>query len=138
MDVTLVFYDGLCGLCNRLVRFLLQRDRRNALRFAQLQGEYARRELEPAGYDPHDLDTVIVVAGWQSEHRRILTRSRAVLYATRQLGGAWSILARSAMLIPAPLSDRIYDFVAHHRYRVFGKFDTCPLPRPEWRGRFLD
>jgi predicted DCC family thiol-disulfide oxidoreductase YuxK len=138
VDVTLVFYDGLCGLCNRLVRFLLQRDTRNALKFAQLQGDYAQRELVPHGYDPRDLDTVIVIAGWQSERQRILTKSRAILHATRQLGGVWSILARIAMLVPAPISDGIYDVVARRRYHVFGRLDACPVPRAEWRERFLD
>jgi predicted DCC family thiol-disulfide oxidoreductase YuxK len=135
---TLVFYDGLCGLCNRLVRFLLRHDTGRALRFAQLQGEHAQRELVPHGYDPRDLDTVIVIAGWQSERSRILTRSRAILHATSQLGGVWTMLARIAMRVPAPISDRIYDVVARRRYLVFGRLDACPLPRPEWRGRFVD
>ena len=138
VDVTLVFYDGLCGLCNRLVRFLLLRDRRGVLRFAPLQGEHAQRELVPHGFDPRDLDTVIVIARWQSDQQRILTRSRAVLYAMRRLGGTWSALASIGMLVPAALSDPIYAFVARRRYQVFGRFDACPLPRPEWRNRFLD
>jgi predicted DCC family thiol-disulfide oxidoreductase YuxK len=120
------------------VQFLLPRDRRGALRFAQLQGKVARRELVPHDYDPRDLDTVIVIASWQSGHQRILTRSRAILHALSQLGGTWSALARLGGLIPVTVSDRIYAFIARRRYRVFGKFDACPLPRPEWRSRFLD
>jgi predicted DCC family thiol-disulfide oxidoreductase YuxK len=134
---TLVFYDGLCGLCDKLVQFLLPRDRGGALRFAELQGEVARRELMAHGYDPTDLDTVYVIANWTTPRQRVLTRSRAILHAIESLGGFWSPAARLARLIPAPLADRVYDFVARRRYRVFGKFDACPLPRPEWRDRFV-
>jgi len=138
MGVTLVFYDGLCGLCDHFVQFLLPRDRRGVLRFAQLQGELARRELVPRGFDPRDLDTVIVIAGWGSGRQRILTRSRAILYAGRRLGGVWGALSRIAAVVPASIADRIYSLVARRRYRVFGRFETCPLPRPEWRERFLE
>jgi len=138
MDVTLVFYDGLCGLCDRFVQFLLPRDQRGVLRFAQLQGELARRELPPQGFDPLDLDTVFVIADWHSERPRLLTRSRAVLHAVSRLGGTWGALARVATVVPAAIADPIYGFVARRRYRVFGRFEACPLPRPEWRERFLD
>ena len=135
---TLVFYDGLCGLCDRFVRFLLPRDLRGALRFARLQGELARRELVPHGYDPSELDTVFVIAGWRSANQRILTKSRAVLHAVSRLGGVWGTAARVALVVPAAIADPVYAFVARHRYRVFGQFDACPLPRPEWRQRFVD
>src|SRR5215207_5110385 len=112
VEQTLVFYDGVCGLCNRLVRFLLPRDTAGRLRFAPLQGEHAHRELLSIGHDPADLDTVVVIAGWQSPRRRVLTRSRAVLHATTQLGGAWAAMARIASLVPPSIADRVYAFVA--------------------------
>ena len=136
--MTLVFYDGVCGLCDRFVRFLLARDRRGAFRFAQLQGELARRELEPYGFDPRDLDTVYVIADWGTPARRVLERSRAVLYALAQLGGPWAVLARVAGVFPKPVVDTAYRLVARIRYRIFGRFDVCPVPRPQWRARFLD
>jgi predicted DCC family thiol-disulfide oxidoreductase YuxK len=136
--VTLVFYDGVCGLCDRLVRFLLGRDRRGRFRFAQLQGELARRELGPHGFDPADLDTVYVIAGWGTPDARVLQRSRAVLYALTQLGGPWMLLATAGRVIPTAVADVAYRVVARTRYRIFGRFDVCPVPRPEWRGRFLD
>lgn len=136
--ITLVFYDGVCGLCNRLVQFLLKRDSRGVLRFAQLQGDLARKELVAHGYDPADLDSVFVIADWGSSRQRVLKTSRAVLHASSRLGGAWGIAARIGQIVPTAIADRVYRFVARRRYRVFGKFDACPLPRPEWRERFLE
>lgn len=136
-SMTVVFYDGVCGLCDRLVQFLLARDRRGALRFATLQGDLAQRTLVPAGYDPADLDSVLVIAEYGTPHERVLSRSRAVLYAAAQLGGGWAVLARMARIVPPNLADWVYAAVARRRYRVFGRFDACPLPRPEWRDRFL-
>ena len=134
---TLVFYDGVCGLCNRLVQFLLRRDRRGALRFAELQGEIARRELLPRGHDPADLDSVVVIADWRTPRQRVLTRSEATLHAIERLGGIWSAAAGLGRLVPLPLADALYRFVARRRYRLFGKYQSCPLPRPEWKERFV-
>jgi predicted DCC family thiol-disulfide oxidoreductase YuxK len=136
--ITLVFYDGVCGLCDRFVHFLLSRDAAGTLRFARLQGELAQRELAGHGHDPADLDTVFVIADWQTPRQRVLTRSRAVLHAVGQLGGGWSALARVAHVVPASVADVAYGIIARRRYRLFGRYDACPLPRPEWRERFLD
>jgi predicted DCC family thiol-disulfide oxidoreductase YuxK len=133
-----VFYDGYCGLCDHFVRFLLTRDRAGRIRFATLQGSVARRELLPAGYDPSDLDTVLVIGDYGSPHQRVLTRSRGVLHALAQLGGGWRLLASVGGIIPTRVADMIYAGVARSRYRMFGRFDSCPLPRPEWKDRFLD
>lgn len=136
--MTLVFYDGVCGLCDRFVQFLLARDRHGVFRFAQLQGQLARRELEPRGFDPGDLDTVFVIAGWGTPHGRVLQRSRAVLYTLGELGGMWTVVARIGRAIPTTIADAAYRIVARLRYRVFGRFAVCPVPKPEWRGRFVD
>ena len=133
-----MFYDGYCGLCDRFVRFLLARDTKGRLRFAPLQGALARRELVPAGHDTADLDTVLVIAGYREPGQRVLARSRAVLYAISQLGGPWAALAAAGSVVPVFVADWFYSAVARRRYRLFGRFDTCPLPRPEWRNRFID
>jgi predicted DCC family thiol-disulfide oxidoreductase YuxK len=135
---TVVFYDGYCGLCDRLVQFLLTRDTQGRLRFATLQGAVARQELVPAGHDPTDVDTVLVVARFGEPEQHVLARSRAVLHAVSRLGGFWAALAAVACLVPASIADALYAAVARRRYRIFGRFDACPLPRPEWRERFLD
>ena len=148
---SVVFYDGVCGLCNRLVRFLLRRDRHARLLFAPLQGTLARTVLGRHGYDPTDVDTVYVIADRRAPGRprredsarwggreRVLLKSRAILHALGTLGGAWRVLARVSSLVPVGLADALYDAVAKRRYRTFGKLESCPIPPPEWRGRFID
>ena len=135
---TLVFYDGLCGLCDRFVQFLLPRDPNARLSFATLQGDLARTTLVPRGFDPADLDTVFVVADWKGPRERVLSRSRAVLHAASALGGVWRVLSTLARIVPPPIADAVYGVIARRRYRIFGRYDACPLPRPEWRSRFLD
>jgi predicted DCC family thiol-disulfide oxidoreductase YuxK len=136
--MTLVFYDGMCGLCDRFVQFLLARDPAGRIRFARLQGELAKRELIPEGHNPADLDSVFVIADWQSPRRRVLSRSRAVLHAIGVVGGRWRVMAAMARIVPPAVADVAYGVIARRRYRLFGRFDACPLPRPEWRNRFLD
>ena len=133
-----VFYDGYCGLCDRFVQFLLARDSDARIRFATLQGSVARRELGPGGHDPSELDTVVVIADFGGPGQRVLTRSRAVLHALAQLGGFWSLIAVAGRLVPQRVADAVYNSVARRRYRIFGRLESCPLPRPEWHDRFLD
>jgi predicted DCC family thiol-disulfide oxidoreductase YuxK len=135
---SIVFYDGVCGLCNRLVRFLLRRDRHARLRFAPLQGPLARTELGRHGYDPSDLDTVYVIADRHTPSERVLAKSPAIFHALDSLGGGWRVLARAGSFVPVALADAVYDAVAARRYRTFGKLESCPIPPPEWRARFID
>jgi len=134
----IVFYDGVCGLCNRLVQFLLKHDREGRLRFASLQSDFAAKVLGRHGFDPKDLDTVHVVENYDQPDERVLQRSDAILRAGRELGGFWSASSSIAKVVPRPLRDFVYRLVATNRYRMFGKFDTCMLPDPSQRSRFLD
>jgi predicted DCC family thiol-disulfide oxidoreductase YuxK len=134
----ILFYDGVCGLCNTLVQFLLKHDKRRQLRFASLQSDFAEKVLRRHGFDPKDLDTLHVVENYEQPDERMLQRSDAVLRAARELGGHWSVLAAVAKIVPRPLRDIAYRFVAQNRYRVFGKYETCMLPDPDQRSRFLD
>jgi len=138
MNEPILFYDGVCGLCNRLVQFLLKHDRDGRLRFASLQSDFADKVLRRHGIDPKDLDTLHVVENYQQPTERVLQRSDAVLRASRELGGLWSALAALGKVVPRPLRDVCYRLVAQNRYRVFGKYDTCMLPDPNQRSRFLD
>jgi len=134
----IVFYDGICGLCNRLVQFLLKRDRHDRLRFASLQSDFASRVLSRHGIDPKDLDTVHVVENYQQSNERVLDRSDAILRASRELGGIWKLAASIGRIVPRGVRDLFYRFVANNRYRVFGKYETCILPEPRHRAKFLD
>ena len=134
----IILYDGVCGLCNRLVQFLLKHDKRKQLRFASLQSDFAARVLQRHGFDPKDLDTLHVIENYEQPNERVLQRSDAILRASRELGGFWSVSSSAARVIPRPFRDVVYRFVARNRYRVFGKYDTCMLPEPNQRSRFLD
>jgi predicted DCC family thiol-disulfide oxidoreductase YuxK len=134
----IVLYDGVCGLCNRSVQFLLKHDKGRRFRFASLQSDFAEKVLGRHGLDPKDLDTVHVVENYDQPDERVLQRSDAVLRAGRELGGFWSALSSVARIAPRPLRDLVYRFVATNRYRMFGKYDTCMLPDPNQRSRFLD
>jgi predicted DCC family thiol-disulfide oxidoreductase YuxK len=133
----IVFYDGVCGLCNRLVQFLLKRDRHDRLRFASLQSEFAASLLKRHGLDSRDLDTVYLVLDFKQSSERVLARSDAILYLLRQLGGVWGI-AGLGRVLPKWVRDGIYKIIAGNRYRVFGKYDNCLLPEEEHRHKFLD
>lgn len=133
----IIFYDGVCALCNRLVQFLIKRDKRTRLRFASLQSDFAEQVLKRHGIDPKNLDTVHVVINYDRPEERVLNRSDAILRACSELEGPWSVLATITRIIPRVLRDLIYRFVAEHRYRVFGNYETCMLPDPEQQHRFL-
>lgn len=134
----IILYDGVCGLCNRLVQFLLKHDREGRLRFASLQSDFAAKVLGRHGIDPTDLDTVHVVVNHDQPDERVLQRSDAILRTGRELGGFWGASSSLARVVPRPLRDVVYRLVATNRYRMFGKFDTCMLPDPSQRSRFLD
>jgi predicted DCC family thiol-disulfide oxidoreductase YuxK len=133
----IVLYDGVCGLCNHLVQFLLKRDARDRFRFASLQSEFASRLLTRHGVDPRDLDTVYVVTGYGGATEQLLARSDAILFMLAQLGGVWTLTAVGRVL-PRAFRDAVYKIVARNRYRVFGKHESCMVPEPKHRAKFLD
>ena len=131
----ILLYDGVCGLCNRLVQFVLKRDKAARFRFASLQSDYAARILQQHALDPQDLDTVYVIEVRGSQPK---TRSDAVISVLRSLGGFWSAVATALNICPRPLRDWGYNIVARHRYRIFGKYESCALPEKKYQDRFLD
>ena len=108
------------------------------MRFASLQSDFAARILTRHGIDPKDLDTVQVVVNHERPEEHVLGRSDAILRAGKELGMPWNVLATIARIVPRPLRDVVYRFVARNRYRVFGKYETCMLPDPNQQHRFLD
>ncbi|MBM3773432.1 MAG: DUF393 domain-containing protein [Acidimicrobiia bacterium] len=133
----LILFDGVCGLCDHLVQFVLKRDRRALFRFAALQSRVGREAVAQACSDPSVLTTMYVVADFQSGDRRTLTKSEAALFVADQLGWPWR-LALAARVVTRPVLDRVYDLVACLRYRAFGRFEHCMVPAPEFRQRFLE
>jgi predicted DCC family thiol-disulfide oxidoreductase YuxK len=133
----LVLFDGVCGLCDHLVQFTLQRDQRAVFDFAALQTETGREILRSRGQRPDDLTTFLVVANYQTADRRVLAKSAAALFLLAQLGWPWK-LARLFQPLPHIFGDPVYDLVARNRYRVFGRREQCRLPDAAVRRRFID
>jgi len=134
----IILYDGVCGLCNRLVQFLLNRDSRDRFRFASLQSEFAANILRRHSASPDDLDTMYVVLNYDLPGERIASRSDAAAVALRQLGGGWAALGTALQALPGWIRNWGYNLVARNRYRIFGKYDSCPIPPEKDRLKFLD
>lgn len=133
----IVLYDGVCGLCNHLVQFILKRDKHDRFRFASLQSDFTREVLTRHGIDPDDLDTVYVIKGHAHPDEKLLARSDAILYMLEELGGVWRLMSIGKIL-PRVFRDAVYKIVARNRYRVFGKHESCMLPDPKHRAKFVD
>ena len=130
----IVLFDGVCNLCNGAVNFIIDRDPRGTFRFAALQSDAGRRTLEGLGRSiPDGAPGSIVVV----DDGRLYERSGAVLCIARHMRGAWPLLAGLAV-IPRPLRDALYRWLAARRYRWFGKSDSCRVPTAELRARFLE
>jgi predicted DCC family thiol-disulfide oxidoreductase YuxK len=134
----ILLYDGVCGLCNRLVRFILRHDHGEAFRFSSLQNARAEEILKRHGASAADLDTFYVVSDPGQASERLFARSDAVAYVLRELGGMWRVGGGLWRLLPRALRDALYNLVARHRYRIFGRLDACPLPDPRNSSKFLE
>lgn len=126
-----VLFDGVCNLCNGAVVFIIERDPRARFRFAALQSEAAVALLAATGVRDALPDSMVLV-----EKGRLSVRSQAALRIARGLRFPWWLLS-VFVLLPRRLRDGMYDIVARHRYRWFGKRDACMVPTPELQKRFL-
>ncbi len=135
-----LFFDGECGLCQRLVRLLLRLDHAGRLRFAPLQGAAAQAYLRSHGLPTLDFDTLIFVPDWATRARpEYRVRTAGAIGALRAIGGGVArTLAALIAVFPASVRDAGYRVVGRSRYRLFGPWQPRPLPRPEWAARFLD
>lgn len=126
----IIFFDGYCGLCNRSVDFVLRRDREHRFRFTPLQGLTAARELSET--PPEEL----IHSFWLKDRAGLHKKSAAWLRVCQGLGGLMPLLY-ALILVPRPVRDWFYDLVARHRYKIWGRRDTCRTPTPEERPYFL-
>jgi predicted DCC family thiol-disulfide oxidoreductase YuxK len=133
----LLLYDGVCGLCNSLIQAVLIHDRNRVFHFASLQSDAARAALAPFAGDHHDLTTMYVVRDYRSSAPVLLARGRAALFVAARLGWPWKAAA-ILRILPAAIVNVGYDLVARYRYRLFGKYEQCLMPSPEFRHRFID
>jgi predicted DCC family thiol-disulfide oxidoreductase YuxK len=133
----LVLYDGVCAFCHGSVQFVLPRDRAHRFDFATLQSPTGRRWMETFGRNPNDLDTFVLVSNYRGPAPVIETKARAALSVAGALGLPWRLLTVLRVL-PRSWLDTGYGLIAKYRYRVFGKYDACPIPSAEQRARFVD
>ncbi|MBL8736479.1 MAG: DUF393 domain-containing protein [Planctomycetes bacterium] len=131
-DAPLLLLDGECNLCHGAVQFVLKRDHAQRFRFAALGSTAGREALAAAGAVPPLPDSMVLL------HRgRVRTRSGAALAVARLLPWPWPLWS-VFWIVPYPLRDLLYAFVARNRYRWFGKRASCWVPTPALRARFLD
>lgn len=133
---SIVLYDGLCGMCDGVVQFLLQHDRKDAFRFAPQQGAVAQQMLTRHCLDPATMETICVIEHYDSPRESVSTKSDAALRIARGLGGAWT-LALAALVLPRFFRDACYDLVARNRFRIFGRRTECRVPDPADQHKFL-
>ena len=127
----IVLFDGVCNLCNGLVRFLIQRDKPGRLRLASLQSNAGQALLHWANQPLDDFDTMVLI-----EQGRPYFKSTAVLKIARHLPWPWPLLSL-ALFVPRILRDFCYDIIATNRYRIFGRTETCMLPTADIRAPLL-
>lgn len=127
----IIVFDAGCVLCSGWVQFLLKRDRRKVFRFASMQTPAGAALLKDAGLSVEDLQTILLVDGDRSYQH-----TAAILRIVHQLGWTWRLLWLG-WLVPAPIRDATYRFVARNRYRIFGRREQCFLPSAEDRNRFI-
>lgn len=126
----IVFFDGVCGFCNKSVDLLLKLDDQRTLFFSPIQGETAKRVLPEERRE--NVDTITFFDG-----KTLFYRTTALLQIGKTLGGIWWVFY-PLILLPAQWRDLAYDWFAKRRYRFFGKREACRLPSPDERARFLD
>jgi predicted DCC family thiol-disulfide oxidoreductase YuxK len=129
---SLVLFDGVCNLCNGVVQFVIAHDPHGRFQFGALQSAAARRVIERHGAPDPLPDAIVLV-----EDGRLYTRSTAALRIARRLTFPWP-LAALFLAVPRPLRDWAYAVVAGRRYRWFGRRETCMVPTPELRARFIE
>lgn len=127
----IVFFDGVCGLCNSAVDFILAQDYAGVFRYAPIQGDTAARLLPPEQIV--DMDSMV----YRDRAGAMCTRSDAILRVGLELGGIWKPFALMGLVIPRPIRNAAYNLVAKNRYRWFGKKESCRMPTPEERKLFL-
>ncbi len=127
--MNIVFFDGFCGLCSEFVDFVLKIDKKSQFKFSPLQSEFAGRLLSP-DYT-QDLSTVVIIIDGKT-----FTKAQGVLQLFKKVGGAWSLLSLFRFL-PNFFLNFCYDYIAKHRYLILPKKETCRLPTPEEREKFI-
>jgi predicted DCC family thiol-disulfide oxidoreductase YuxK len=133
----ILLYDGVCGLCNSFIQFVLPRDKKGKFHFASLQSSFGTGLLARHDLAAQDLNSLYVIRSYGLPTENVLCKSDAVAFVLSELGGFWQAISFFALL-PEPLRNLGYDLVAKNRYKIFGKTDICRLPDAATRDRFIE
>ncbi len=127
-----VIFDGVCSLCAHSVTFILDHEVDQTLRFTPLQSSAGIRLMRELGFNPEEAKTFVLIADGKA-----YVKSDAAIRISRYFRGAWKLLG-VARIMPRPIRDRVYDVIDRNRYKWFGRFDTCMVPTPDLRARFIE
>ncbi len=127
----IILFDGVCNLCNSSVVFVIKRDKKDVFKFAPLQSDIGEELVKKHGIDTSKTDSIILVDG--DTH---YIKSSAALRIAKHLSGGWSLLY-GFMIFPAFMRNWGYDFIARNRYKWYGKRESCMIPTPELKAKFL-
>ena len=131
-DKKIILFDGVCNLCDSWVQFVIKRDKKDVFRYTALQSDIGIKILKHIGVDPEKTDSIILYEPGIAYHYK----SGAVLEIARHLSGFSSLLS-IFWIVPSFLRNPIYDFVAKNRYKWYGKKESCMIPTPELKSKFL-
>jgi predicted DCC family thiol-disulfide oxidoreductase YuxK len=129
----IILFDGVCNLCNNAINFIIEHDKKDVFRFASLQSELGQKLVLERGIDPDILDTIILIEPGIVYYEK----STAALKIAKDLSGGYSFL-QYFLFLPKFIRDGVYNLVASNRYKWFGKKESCMIPTPELKGKFLD
>lgn len=130
-EFPVVFFDGFCNLCNGAVQFTIERDRKNIFRFSSLQSDYAQEKLSGFSLNKGQGESMVLL-----EDGKVYERSTAALRVARRLSGGWPLLY-GFIIIPRFIRDAVYKYIAKNRYKWFGKQESCWVPTPDLKAKFL-
>lgn len=131
LNKSVILFDGVCNLCNSSIDFIIKRDKMDRFKVGALQEAAGKELLSKFKVNTEYLDSLILIEG-----EEIYFRSTAALKIARNLSGLWPLFY-GFIIVPSSLRDGIYDWIGKNRYRWFGKKNTCRLPTPEERAKFI-
>jgi len=129
----IIFFDGVCNLCNASINYIIRHDKENRYVFSSLQSEFAKKTLKEFPVNNEDLESIVLL----TSEKKLFSKSTAALKIASQLGFPRNLLS-GFLIIPNVIRNWVYDFIAKNRYKWFGKLDVCMIPTPELQEKFID
>jgi predicted DCC family thiol-disulfide oxidoreductase YuxK len=127
-----ILFDGVCNLCNAAVRFVIKRDKRNRFLFASLQSSFGQQQLSKERLNSVELQTIVLL-----KENKVFLQSDAALEIARHLSGIWPAFYL-LKIFPRFIRDAVYNFISRNRYNFFGKTESCMIPDPKLRAKFIE